>query len=59
MSLSNWAQRYVYFPMLGSTRNAQLALFATMVAIGLWHAGNLNYIGWGAYQAGFLSLHLV
>ena len=59
MSLSNWAQRYVYFPMLGWTRNAQLALFATMIAIGIWHAGNINYLAWGTYQAVLLSLHLV
>ncbi|HEX4338471.1 MAG TPA: MBOAT family O-acyltransferase [Polyangiaceae bacterium] len=59
MSLSNWAQRYVYFPVLGATRNAQLALFATMLMIGLWHAGNLNYFAWGLYQASMLSLHLV
>jgi alginate O-acetyltransferase complex protein AlgI len=58
MSLSNWAQRYVYFPVLGSTRNATLALFATMIAIGLWHAGNLNFLVWGVYQASFLWLHL-
>ncbi|HVY47528.1 MAG TPA: MBOAT family O-acyltransferase [Minicystis sp.] len=59
ISLSNWAQRYVYFPMLGWTRNAQLALFATMIMIGLWHAGNLNYLAWGTYQACLLSLNLV
>ncbi len=58
ISLSAWCQRYVYLPVMGWTRNPYLAVFATMGAMGLWHAGSLNYLGWGIYHATVLSIYL-
>ena len=51
MTLSGWCQTYVYMPLIGATRNPYLAILATFTAIGLWHAGSLNYLAWGLYHA--------
>lgn len=51
MSLSGWCRAYVYMPMIGLTRNPYLAVYATMAAIGLWHAGTLCWLFWGIYHA--------
>jgi alginate O-acetyltransferase complex protein AlgI len=58
MSLSAWCQRYVYMPVIGWTRSPYLGVFATMGAMGLWHAGSLNYVGWGIYHATILAIYL-
>src|SRR5205823_958189 len=39
MSLSSWCQAYIYMPTIGVTRSPYLAVFLTMMTIGLWHAG--------------------
>ena len=51
MTLAGWCQAYVYMPMIGLTRNPYAAVYATFIAIGLWHAGSLHWIAWGAYHA--------
>ncbi|MCC2614878.1 hypothetical protein LJ739_01325 [Aestuariibacter halophilus] len=50
MTLANWCQAYVYMPTLGLTRQPYAAVFMTFLAIGLWHAGSLNFIAWGLYH---------
>lgn len=55
ISLSTWCRDYVYFPVLGATRNPYLATLATFVTIGLWHEISFRYIVWGLYHgAGIL-----
>lgn len=51
ISLSGWCQAYVYLPVIGLTRNPYMAVFASFVCIGLWHAGNWNWVAWGLYHA--------
>jgi alginate O-acetyltransferase complex protein AlgI len=51
MTLSGWCRTYVYLPMIGWSRNPYLAVFALMAAIGIWHAGTLNWLFWGLYHA--------
>jgi alginate O-acetyltransferase complex protein AlgI len=51
MTLAGWCQAYVYMPMIGLTRNPYAAVYATFVAIGLWHAGSLHWLAWGLYHA--------
>ena len=58
MSLSAFCQRYVYLPVLGWTRNPYVAVYATMMTMGLWHAGSLNYLAWGVYHGTILSIYL-
>jgi alginate O-acetyltransferase complex protein AlgI len=58
MTLANWCQAYVYMPTLGLTRNPYAALYATMLAMGLWHAGSLNWVAWGLYHATGLAIFL-
>ncbi len=50
-TLAGWCQAYIYFPIIGYTRNVYLAMFLAWGAIGLWHAGTLNWICWGLYHA--------
>ena len=58
MTLAGWCQTYVYMPTIGLTRNPFLAVYLTFSAIGLWHAGTLNYLCWGLYQATGVSVYL-
>jgi alginate O-acetyltransferase complex protein AlgI len=51
MTLAGWCQAYVYMPMIGLTRNPYAAVFATFIAIGLWHSGSLHWIAWGTWHA--------
>ena len=51
ITLANWCQSYVFMPMLGWTRNVYVAIYATFVSIGLWHAASLNWFFWGVYHA--------
>ena len=55
MSLSNWCQAYVYLPVIGLTRNPYMAVFAAFTCIGLWHAGNWNWLAWGLYHAAVVT----
>ncbi len=59
MTLSGWCRAYVYMPMIGLTRKPFLAIFATFMVMGLWHAGNLHWVGWGLYQAGGVSVYVL
>jgi alginate O-acetyltransferase complex protein AlgI len=58
MSLSGWCQNYIYMPVLGLSRNPHLALYATFIGMGIWHAGTLGRIGWGAYHATGITLYM-
>ena len=51
MSLSSWCRDYVYLPVLGKYRNPKLALYASMMTIGAWHALSFNWLTWGALHA--------
>lgn len=55
ISLSSWCRDYVYFPVLGATRNPYAATLASFTAIGLWHEISYRYVLWGAWHgAGIL-----
>jgi alginate O-acetyltransferase complex protein AlgI len=56
MSLSGWCMRNLYFQMLLITRSTYLPLFATMIAIGLWHNFTLGWFLWGLHHACALAL---
>lgn len=58
MTLANWCQSYVYMPMIGLTRNPYVAIYCTFIAMGLWHAGSMNWVCWGLYHASGVSLFL-
>lgn len=58
MTLAGWCQAYVYMPMVGLTRNPYLAVFATFLIMGLWHAGSLNWIAWGLWHGAGVSTYL-
>ncbi|MBL8820282.1 MAG: hypothetical protein JNL58_29935, partial [Planctomyces sp.] len=58
MSLGAWCQAYIYMPVLGRWRNPYVSAYATMLVMGLWHAGSWSYVFWGLYHATGLSLFL-
>lgn len=58
MTLAGWCQSYVYMPIIGLTRNPYLAVYGAFIVMGLWHAGSLHWIGWGAYHATGVALTL-
>lgn len=51
ISLTSWCRDYIYFPMLGLTRNPYLATISSFVVIGLWHEISLRYLVWALYNA--------
>lgn len=57
ISLSSWCRDYVYFPVLGSTRNTTLGLYASFIVMGLWHNVSLNWFFWGIWHASGVTLY--
>jgi alginate O-acetyltransferase complex protein AlgI len=59
ISLSRWLRDYLYIP-LGGNREGSLRtyrnLMLTMLLGGLWHGASWNFVIWGAYHGGLLSL---
>ncbi|MEP7354311.1 MAG: MBOAT family O-acyltransferase [Acidobacteriota bacterium] len=59
ISLSKWLRDYLYIP-LGGNRGGALAtyrnLMLTMLLGGLWHGASWNFVIWGGYHGGLLSL---
>ncbi len=51
MTLAGWCKAYVYLPMMGLTRKPAAAVYSTFIVMGLWHAGSVNWVGWGLYNA--------
>lgn len=56
MSLSGWCMRNVYLPTLMASKNPYLPLYATMLAVGLWHSFNLSWFGWAIHHATGLAV---
>jgi len=56
MSLTGWCRAYVYMPVLGLTRNPHLAVIATFLLVGLWHAGSIDWAVWGLWHGSGLAL---
>lgn len=56
ISLSTWCRDYVYLPAMAVTRSHLLAITASMLVLGLWHAISLHYLLWGLYHAIGLSV---
>lgn len=50
ISLSGWAFRNVFFPVIATTRNQSAALIVTLLTIGLWHDLALTWVTWGLYH---------
>ncbi len=49
-TLAVWCREEVFDPVLARTRNPWLASVASMVVMGLWHAGTVPYVIWGLVQ---------
>lgn len=57
MSLVNWAQAYVYMPLLGRTRNPYFAVYATFLSIGIWHNGTWAWAMWAGWHGTGVVAH--
>lgn len=60
ISLSTWLRDYIYIP-LGGNRGGKIRtscnLGITMLLCGLWHGAGWNFVLWGAYHWGLLSIY--
>ena len=59
MSLSNWLRDYLYYPLVFSIKahvrtRLYLALFITMVLIGLWHGADWTFVAFGALHGFYM-----
>lgn len=50
ISLTSLCREYVFTSVYAGTRQAWFGVFATMLAISLWHGLTLNYLAWGLYH---------
>lgn len=59
ISLSTWIRDYVYIPLGGSRRGrlrTGVNTWIAMLVAGLWHGAAWNFLAWGVWHAGALSL---
>ena len=60
MTLTRWFHDYVFLPLggfrKGGTR-AALNAAVVLVLCGLWHGARWNFVFWGAYHAGLLTVY--
>ncbi len=59
ISLSAWCRSVVYFPVFGFTKRPVIAMYATMLTMGLWHDFGWNWLVWGCYHGSALALYAV
>lgn len=60
ISLSTWLRDYLYISLGGNRGGKWLTyrnLMATMTLGGLWHGAAWNFVAWGIYQGGLLTVH--
>ena len=50
ITLSSWCRDYVYNMAVAITRRAVIAIFASAIAMGLWHDASIYYVLWGIWQ---------
>lgn len=49
-TLATWCRQEVFDPVVARTRNPWLGSIASMLVMGLWHAGTFPYAIWGLVQ---------
>lgn len=47
LTIAGWAKEYIFSPLMLSTRNLAIAVFLTMIAMGLWHELSAKWLFWG------------
>lgn len=57
MSLTGWSREYIYPSVAAATRSPYLAIFASMLFIGLWHEFSPKYLFWGMYHGAGIMAH--
>jgi alginate O-acetyltransferase complex protein AlgI len=59
ISLSTWFRDYVYIPLGGSRtgrRRTVINIMVTFLLSGLWHGAAWNFLLWGAYHGGLVTV---
>lgn len=51
ITLSNWARKNIFMNVILSTRSIFLAIFSTMLCIGLWHKLSVGWISWAFHHS--------
>jgi alginate O-acetyltransferase complex protein AlgI len=56
VTLSSWLRDYLYIPLGGNRRHADLNRLVTMTLGGLWHGAGWTFVLWGLLHGAWLSL---
>ena len=56
ISLSGWAFRNVFFPVMATSKSRTVALVGTLFLVGLWHDLTASWVTWGLYHGVGLSV---
>lgn len=56
ISLSGWAFRNVFFPVMATSKSRTVALVGTLFLVGLWHDLTPSWVTWGLYHGIGLSV---
>lgn len=62
ITLSRWLRDYLYIPLGGNRKGktqTYINLFLTMFMGGLWHGASWNFVFWGLWHGGGLSVHKI
>jgi alginate O-acetyltransferase complex protein AlgI len=62
ISLSTWLRDYLYIPLGGNRHGRWMTyrnLMLTMLLGGMWHGASWNFLIWGGYHGGLLSMERV
>jgi len=56
ISLTTWFRDYLYIPMGGNRRRANLNKLIVFLASGLWHGADFSYVVWGGLNGVYLVI---
>jgi alginate O-acetyltransferase complex protein AlgI len=57
MSLTGWSRKYIYPSVAATTRSPYLAIFVSMLFVGIWHELSVKYFLWGLYHGVGIMIH--
>jgi D-alanyl-lipoteichoic acid acyltransferase DltB (MBOAT superfamily) len=57
MSLTGWSREYIYPSVAATTRSPYLAIFVSMLFVGIWHELSVKYFLWGLYHGVGIMTH--
>ncbi|MEG1971668.1 MAG: MBOAT family O-acyltransferase, partial [Oscillospiraceae bacterium] len=59
ISLGSFFRDYVYIPLGGNRKNMYLNLFIVWFLTGLWHGASWNFVIWGMFYGGLITIEKI